>query len=98
MNLLEEWGFKLGKCHSHCPGIQEVHQYIRDWEAKRRALDYDIDGIVIKVDELDLREIMGNTAKAPRWAIAFKYKAVESYTQVLSVDYQVVAYGGKSHL
>ncbi|MEM9717883.1 MAG: NAD-dependent DNA ligase LigA [Bacteroidota bacterium] len=89
MDLLENWGFKLGKFHSHCPTIQAVHHYIQAWEERRKDLDYDIDGIVIKVNELDLREIMGNTAKAPRWAIAFKYKAVESYTQVESVDYQV---------
>ena len=89
MDLLNQWGFKLGGGHKYCAGLEEVFTYIDLWAEKRTELDYDIDGIVIKIDELDLRNIMGSTAKAPRWAIAYKYKADETFTQVESVDYQV---------
>ena len=89
MDLLHRWGFKLGGGHQLCKDVDEVFTYIDRWEEKRQELDYDIDGIVIKVNELDLREIMGSTAKAPRWAIAYKYKADETFTRVESVDYQV---------
>jgi len=89
MNLLQDWGFKLGGRHQLCNNLDEVFQYLKLWEKRRHDLSYDIDGIVIKVNELYLREELGNTAKAPRWAIAYKYKAEEAVTDVRSIDFQV---------
>jgi len=89
MDLLQEWGFVLSGAHTIVETIEDVVGYLDTWENDRRSLGYDIDGIVIKVNELGLREEIGRTAKAPRWAIAYKYKAEEAVTQLLSVVYQV---------
>lgn len=86
---LNEWGFRLSGSTTVCQDLSEVFAYLDKWEAQRGSLPYDIDGIVIKVNELDLREEVGSTAKAPRWAIAYKYKAEAAITTLLSVDYQV---------
>ena len=87
--LLREWGFRLSGATTVCHNLDEVFAYLDEWERQRNELPYDIDGIVIKVNELDLREEVGYTAKAPRWAIAYKYKAEGAVTRLLSVDYQV---------
>ncbi|MEZ4826363.1 MAG: NAD-dependent DNA ligase LigA [Bacteroidia bacterium] len=89
MDLLRSWGFKLSGCHQVCHGITEVEAYLARWENQRHELDYEIDGIVIKVNERDLREEIGYTAKAPRWAIAYKYKAAAALTRLNSVSFQV---------
>jgi DNA ligase (NAD+) len=89
VDQLSTWGFKLSGAHQVCPGIEAVLRYLEAWEERRRELNYDIDGIVIKVNELDLREEIGFTAKAPRWAIAFKYKAEEATTRLSYVSFQV---------
>ncbi len=89
MDLLAEWGFRLSRAHHIYHEIGEVRKYLDKWEAERSNLNYDIDGIVIKVDEVGLREEIGYTSKAPRWAIAYKYKAEEAVTQLESVSYQV---------
>ena len=69
--------------------MDEVKQFIAEWEEKRKALPYDIDGIVIKVDSLRQQEELGFTAKFPRWAVAYKYKAEQALTKLLSVSFQV---------
>lgn len=89
MDLLGKWGFKLSGFHKVCQNIQEVETYLGIWENQRHELDYEIDGIVIKVCERDLREEIGYTAKAPRWAIAYKYKAAAALTRLNSVTFQV---------
>ncbi|MEL7534139.1 MAG: NAD-dependent DNA ligase LigA, partial [Bacteroidota bacterium] len=89
MALLKEWGFRLGGSHTVKNSMDEVISYLDDWELKRSQLPYDIDGIVIKVNEIGLREEIGYTAKAPRWAIAYKYKAEEAVTELASVSFQV---------
>ncbi|MFK7925675.1 MAG: NAD-dependent DNA ligase LigA, partial [Bacteroidia bacterium] len=89
MALLHEWGFKLGGSHTVKQNMDEVISYLDEWEIRRSELPYDIDGIVIKVNEIGLREEIGYTAKAPRWAIAYKYKAEEAVTQLESVSFQV---------
>ncbi|MEL6589676.1 MAG: NAD-dependent DNA ligase LigA [Bacteroidota bacterium] len=89
MRLLQEWGFRLGGSHTVKENMDEVISYLDEWEIQRGDLPYDIDGIVIKVNEIGLREEIGYTAKAPRWAIAYKYKAEEAVTQLESVSYQV---------
>lgn len=89
MGLLDQWGFLTSGSGTVAPDMDEVIQYLDEWEEKRKSLPYEIDGIVIKVNELALRDELGSTAKAPRWAIAYKYKAEEAVTKLESVSYQV---------
>ncbi len=91
--LLKKWGFKtpfLDKNYvKSVSTIDEVMSFINYWENSRNELPFDIDGIVVKVNELSLQKLIGNTAKSPRWAIAFKYKAEQVSTLVKNVFYQV---------
>jgi DNA ligase (NAD+) len=84
-----EWGFRVPDSIRLCRNIDEVIQFISYWESERNSLPYDIDGVVIKVNSLSLQEELGFTAKSPRWAIAYKYKAEEASTRLLSVTFQV---------
>ena len=90
-NLKEasEWGFRVPDSIRLCRNIEEVLDFISFWESERKKLPYDTDGVVIKVNSLRLQEVLGVTAKSPRWAIAYKYKAEEASTRLLSVTYQV---------
>ena len=81
--------FKTCKDVGVCRGIAEVVRYCEQWEAKREKLPYEIDGIVIKVNETPLQEELGFTAKAPRWAIAYKYPARQETTVVKDIIVQV---------
>lgn len=87
--LLADWGFKAYLNVQKCTTIDEVFQYIEYWDKNRDALPYEIDGIVIKVNETEIREIVGSTSKFPRWAIAFKYQAEKAETVLNEVTYQV---------
>jgi DNA ligase (NAD+) len=90
-NLKEasEWGFSVPDSIRLCRNIDEVIQFISYWESERKNLPYDIDGVVVKVNSLSQQEELGFTAKSPRWAIAYKYKAEEASTRLLSVIFQV---------
>ncbi len=90
-NLLQagKWGFKVSEGISICRNMGEVMSFIDKWENDRRKLDFDIDGVVIKVNSIDLQEDLGYTAKSPRWATAYKYKAEQVSTRLLSVSFQV---------
>lgn len=90
-NMLKarEWGFRISEHMRLCKSIDEVMEYINHWDDARRDLVFDTDGIVIKVNSLALQEELGSTAKSPRWAIAYKYKAEQVATRLLSVDFQV---------
>ena len=83
------WGFHVSPTYKRCSSIEEVLEYIKLWEQERDQLSFDIDGIVIKVNSYAQQKTLGFTAKSPRWAIAYKYKAAEVETELLSVDYQV---------
>lgn len=83
------WGFKISTDRRVCHSIEEVFDFINYWEKKRPDLPFDIDGVVIKVNSIPQQNELGFTAKSPRWAISFKYKAESGSTQLLSVDYQV---------
>lgn len=83
------WGFKTDTNTSVCQSIKEVIQFITVWDEKREYLPYDTDGVVIKVNSIDQQAEAGYTAKSPRWAIAYKYKAEQALTRLLSVAYQV---------
>ncbi len=87
--LAADWGFKVDSNTQVCRSIEEVIQFITVWEEKREHLPYDTDGVVIKVNSIDQQAEAGFTAKSPRWAIAYKYKAEQALTRLLSVSYQV---------
>jgi DNA ligase (NAD+) len=83
------WGFRVADSIRLCRGIDDVIQFISHWESERKNLPYDTDGVVIKVNSLLQQQELGFTAKSPRWAIAYKYKAEEATTRLLSVAFQV---------
>jgi DNA ligase (NAD+) len=90
INLLGELGFKVPQAEKKvCKNIIEVGQFIRSWEIKRDDYPYEIDGMVIKVNSLELQAKCGYTSHHPRWAIAFKFKAKQATSKLLSVEYQV---------
>ena len=84
-----EWGFKIPYEIEVCPSIDKVIDFVNYWDNKRHHLPYDIDGIVIKVNDLRLQEQMGFTAKSPRWAISYKFKAEQVSTVLNEITYQV---------
>ena len=86
---IEQWGFHVSPTYKKCSSIDEVLAYIDEWEEKRHDLDSETDGVVIKINRLDQQNTLGFTAKSPRWAIAYKYKAESAQTILESVSYQV---------
>jgi len=89
LEVLAKMGFKVNPNSRLCPSFDEVLDYIREWEPRRDTLDYDIDGIVIKVNNTRLWPELGMTAKSPRWAVAFKYPARQATTKVKGIRAQV---------
>ncbi|WP_018932384.1 NAD-dependent DNA ligase LigA [Gracilibacillus lacisalsi] len=89
LTYLQELGFKTNPEWRKCHCIEEVIQYVEEWVEKRAALSYDIDGIVIKVDNLEAQEQLGFTAKSPRWAIAYKFPAEEAVTNLTDIELSV---------
>ncbi len=89
LEQLKLWGFPVSEHNQICKDIPEIDSYLQHWKEKRFSLSYDIDGIVIKINELEVREELGSTAKSPRWAIAYKYEAEKAITQLESISYQV---------
>jgi DNA ligase (NAD+) len=89
LQAVKSWGFPVNEESKLCADINEVLKFIDQWENKRFNLSYDIDGIVIKVNNYSQQQELGFTAKSPRWAIAYKYKAERVETELLSVSYQV---------
>lgn len=85
----KSWGFSISSQMALCQSAGDIFEYINDWRQGRHELPFDIDGIVIKVNRFDQQEQLGFTAKSPRWAIAYKYKAEEVSTRLLSVSFQV---------
>lgn len=89
MEMARSWGFKVPEHIKKCKNLDEVKDFIDYWDNERHNLPYDIDGIVIKIDNLRQQQQLGMTAKSPRWATAFKFKAEQAKTKLLSIDYQV---------
>jgi len=85
----KSWGFRIPNNVALCKNQEEIFEFIDDWEQARHDLPFDIDGIVIKVNSFAQQQQLGFTAKSPRWAIAYKYKAEEAETRLLSLDFQV---------
>ncbi len=89
LQRLGEWGFKTSSAVRVCRSVDEIMDYIRYWDTERHKLPYETDGAVIKVDSVRLQRDLGATAKAPRWAVAYKFKAEQAATRLLSIDCQV---------
>ena len=89
LQLAKKWGFKVSEHIKICHTIDEIMQYIDFWEKERETLPFDIDGIVIKVNEYNMQRLLGATAKSPRWSIAYKYKAQRVSTILNTITYQV---------
>lgn len=85
----KEWGFKVPSYIQKCSSIDEVIAFINHWEKERKKLPFEIDGIVIKINSYSQQERLGFTAKSPRWATAFKFKAEQALTRLISIDFQV---------
>jgi len=83
------WGFKVPEYNLLTHSIEGVFQYIDRWEAERDRLPFEIDGVVIKVDSIRLQRQLGFTAKTPRWAISYKFRAEQAISRLLSIDFQV---------
>lgn len=84
-----DWGFHVPKHFKHAKDLNDVLAFVQYWDTHRSELPYEIDGVVIKVNELHAQEQLGFTSKSPRWAIAYKFKTERAYTSLKSVDYQV---------
>lgn len=84
-----QWGLPISDLGKACKSIEEIEEYITYWDTERKNLPFATDGIVIKVNELPYQEELGYTAKFPRWAVAYKFKAEQALTKLLSIDYQV---------
>mgnify|MGYP000887883428 FL=1 len=89
LNYLDRLGLKTNQERRLCPTIDDVLQFIKEWQEKRPKLPYEIDGIVIKVDRYDQQEKLGTTVKSPRWAIAYKFPAEEVVTKLTGIDLSV---------
>jgi len=89
LEQLSQWGFKTSPHTRLRRSMEEVMEYIHHWDPARHDLPYATDGIVIKVDDFMLQRNLGSTAKAPRWAVAYKFKAEQALTKLLSIEYSV---------
>lgn len=89
LTALGQWRLPVERHHQACSGIDEVIAFCARWADGRRDLNFDTDGVVIKVDDLALRERLGTTAKFPRWATAFKFPAQQAHTTLLRIDVNV---------
>ena len=85
----KQWGLPVSDKSKVCKSIEEIEEFITYWDTERKTLPFATDGIVIKVNELPYQEDLGYTAKFPRWAVAYKFKAEQALTRLLSIDYQV---------
>ncbi len=90
-NLIEarKWGFKISDFMVRCADINAVLNYIHHWKTERHKLDFDIDGVVVKINSFPQQRKLGFTAKSPRWAIAYKYQAEQVSTLLEKITYQV---------
>lgn len=85
----KKWGFKVPEEITKCNTLEQVWQFIKEYEEQRDSLPFDIDGVVVKVDSISQQEELGYTAKSPRWAIAYKYPAQQGVTRLKTISYQV---------
>ena len=89
LDAARSWGFKVPDYNRLTRSIEEVFHFIDHWETERDRLPFEIDGVVIKVDSIMLQRQLGFTAKTPRWAISYKFRAEQAISRLLSIDFQV---------
>ena len=89
LGLLETWGFKVNKFNSIVKGIDKLIRNHNEFEKKRYDLDFDVDGLVYKINNIDLQKRLGFVANAPRWAIAHKFSANSSFSKILNIEVQI---------
>ena len=89
LSALTAWGLPVEPHAAACHGIDAVVAFCRDWDTKRHELEFDTDGVVVKLADLALRERLGSTAKFPRWATAFKFAAQQQHTKLLRIEVNV---------
>ena len=89
LGLLKKLGFKVNLNYCICNNIREVLSYCSEWEKKRKDLPYEIDGVVIKVNSIQIQDKLGSIAKSPRWAVAYKFKAEQAVTLLNKITWQV---------
>lgn len=89
LNFAKSWGFNISNTYKLCNNINEVFQFINDWDKERNNLNFEIDGVVVKVNQINYQKILGFTSKYPRWAIAYKFKTMQAQTTLKSVSYQI---------
>jgi DNA ligase (NAD+) len=89
LERMRAWGLRTNPTSRRCTGLEEVLAFCHEWADRRESLEYEIDGVVVKVDDFALQEDLGFTSKFPRWAIAFKYPAAQAATVVRAIEVQV---------
>lgn len=89
LEVLRRWGLKINPLNKLCSSIEEAIEYYREMEDKRDTLEYEIDGVVIKVNNLSLQERLGTVARSPRWAVAFKFPPRQATTRIIDIHAQV---------
>lgn len=89
LEFMKQCGFTVNPNYKHCKNVDEIIEYLEYWKDNRKNLDYDTDGVVIKVNEFDLYDEIGYTVKAPKWGIAYKFPAEEVETKLLDIVYTV---------
>ncbi len=89
LEAVKQYGFKVSECRKLCSTLGEIEEFIAYWDKERANLPFATDGVVIKVDSYSAQRQLGYTAKAPKWAVAYKFKAEQALTKLLSVDFQV---------
>ena len=89
LELLRSWGLRTNPTSRRCVGLGEVMGFVEEWRDERGTLEYEIDGVVVKVDDFGLQQELGYTSKFPRWAIAYKYPATQAATVVEGIEVQV---------
>ena len=89
LKKINDWGFKINPISKTVRGIDEIEQQHSNLDSQRSKLDYDIDGLVFKVNDLNLQKRLGNTSNSPRWATAYKFSAEKAYTKIRDIIIQV---------
>lgn len=89
MQLAQKWGLPVSDAMKRCSSLEEIFNFLRQWNMERRSLPVATDGVVLKIDSLSQQRNLGSTSKFPRWAIAYKFNAEKALTRLNSVSYQV---------
>ena len=89
LEWMDQHGFKVNRNKAHCKTIEDVVAFCNEWETRRDELSYEIDGVVVKVNQVTIQDELGATSKSPRWAIAYKFPARQASTRLLDVIYSV---------